>query len=263
MVELFFYRYLAQIFNMKQLHSIFSLLICLSLFSSCLENNQQGTDIRDELDSDTAQTVETAEEGKTVASNVNTKSLEGFGADYENQNRVIWQKPEMVLEMMGDLKEKTVADIGAGTGHFALRLAKKAKKVIAIDIDAKFTEYIDSIKVMELPDQFHDRLITRLSSENDPNLKENELDVAVIVNTYMYVGNRTDWMRKVLKGLKPGGKVIIIDFKKKKTPVGPPAQFRVPLYMAEEEMENAGLVNVQTNDAALDYQYILIGEKGL
>jgi ubiquinone/menaquinone biosynthesis C-methylase UbiE len=247
---------------MKQIHSIFSLLLFLLLFSACLENNQQGTDIRNEIDSDTVDTTIPSESKDPEETNLNTKSIEGFGADYENQNRVIWQKPEMVLEMMGDLTNKTVADIGAGTGHFALRLAKKAKKVIAIDIDKKFTDYIDSIKVMELPDQFHNRLVTRLSSENDPNLKENELDVAVIVNTYMYVGGRTDWMKKVLKGLKPGGKVIIIDFKRKRTPVGPPAQYRVPLYLAEEEMENAGLINVQTNDSALDYQYILIGEKG-
>jgi len=246
---------------MKQIHSIFPLLLFPLLFSACLESSQQGTDIRHETDPDTVETIDTPKEKRVEQLNVNTKSIEGFGADYENQNRVIWQKPEMVLDMMGDLEEKTVADIGAGTGHFALRLAKKAKKVVAIDIDKKFTEYIDSIKVMELPDQFQDRLSTRLSSENDPNLEENELDIAVIVNTYMYVGNRVSWMQKVLKGLKPGGKVLIIDFKRKRTPVGPPAQYRVPLYMAEEEMEKAGLVNVQTNDAALDYQYILIGEK--
>lgn len=253
---------LCKFFNMKQIHSIFSLLLFPILFSACMESSQQGTDIRQEADlSDTVEFVSTSKNEGSVTSISNTKSIEGFGADYENQNRVIWQKPEMVLDMMGDLEGKTVADIGAGTGHFALRLAKKAQKVVAIDIDKKFTEYIDSIKIMELPDQFQDRLVTRLSSENDPNLKENELDVAVIVNTYMYVGNRVDWMKKVLNGLKPGGKVIIIDFKRKKTPVGPPTQYRVPLYMAEEEMENAGLVNVQTNDSALDYQYILIGEK--
>jgi len=248
---------------MKQLHSIISLLLFPLLFSACLENSQQGTDIRHEIDPDTVETTAAPEKKEPKKPDVNTKSIEGFGADYENQNRVIWQKPEMVLDMMGDLNEKTVADIGAGTGHFALRLAKKAKKVVAIDIDKKFTEYIDSIKVMELPDQFQSRLVTRLSSENDPNLEENELDVAVIVNTYMYVGDRVNWMKKVLKGLKPGGKVIIIDFKRKRTPVGPPAQYRVPLYMAEEEMEKSGLVNVQTNDSALDYQYILIGEKRL
>ncbi len=248
---------------MKQIHSIFTLFSCLLLFTSCLENNHQGTDIRHELDPDTVETVSTLKDNTSKGPQVKTKSIEGFGADYENQNRVIWQKPEMVLDMMGDLTDKTVADIGAGTGHFALRLAKKAKKVVAIDIDKKFTDYIDSIKVMELTDQFQDRLETRLSSENDPNIKENELDVAVIVNTYMYVGDRVNWMQKVLKGLKPGAKVIVIDFKRKKTPVGPPAQYRVPLYMAEEEMEKAGLVNVQTNDSALDYQYILIGEKKL
>ena len=243
---------------MKKLYFLFVAFVLFLCFA-CLENNQRGTDIRKE----TEVPVDVTHENVHLDTNsvVPAKKREGFGADYENENRVIWQKPEMVVEMLGDLTGKTVADIGAGTGHFALRLAKKADKVIAVDIDKKFTSYIDSVKVFELPDNFQERLTTRLATEDNPNLRENEVDIAVIVNTYMYVGNRVDWLKKVVNGLKPGGEIIIIDFKKKRTPVGPPSIYRVPLYQAEEEMSRAGLVNVETNDAVLDYQYILIGQK--
>ncbi len=57
---------------------------------------------------------------------------------FENPARAEWQKPEWVIEQLGDLTGKTVADIGAGTGYFAFRIARKAKKVIAIDIDERF-----------------------------------------------------------------------------------------------------------------------------
>lgn len=47
----------------------------------------------------------------------------------------MWQKPDLVLNTLGNLENKVVADIGAGTGYFSFRLAMRAKKVIAIDID--------------------------------------------------------------------------------------------------------------------------------
>ena len=68
-------------------------------------------------------------------------------------------------------------------------------------------------------------------------------------------------MKKLSKGLSPNGKVIIIGFKKKRIPTGPPAEIKVPLYQVEDYLEQAGYSNIQSNDTALDYQYIVIADK--
>ncbi|MBK7700753.1 MAG: hypothetical protein IPJ39_19500 [Saprospiraceae bacterium] len=44
-----------------------------------------------------------------------------------NIGRAIWQKPGLVIEKLGDISDKVIADIGAGTGYFSLRLAPRAK----------------------------------------------------------------------------------------------------------------------------------------
>lgn len=186
---------------------------------------------------------------------------EGIEEDYTNTNRVIWQKPEMVIELLGNLSGKTVADIGAGTGFFALRLAPEAEKVIAIDIDRRFTEYLDSVKVFELPEDMQEHLETRLAQPDDPRLAPNEADVVMIVNTYMYIKNRVQYLKDLKEGIAPGGRLLIIDFKKKRTPIGPPSEIRIPLFQVEEELYEAGYRNILTNDTALDYQYILLAEK--
>ena len=206
--------------------------------------------------------VETVTSGDTgtVKTESPYRKKEGFDKDYTNTNRVIWQKPEMVIELLGDVQNKTVADIGAGTGFFALRLAPEAGKVIAVDIDSRFTEYLDSVKVFELPENMQDRLETRLAEPADPRLSPNEADVVMIVNTYMYINNRVPYLKNLRKALKPGGRLLIIDFKKKRTPIGPPSEIRIPLYKVEEELYEAGYQNIQTNDTALDYQYILMAE---
>ncbi len=185
----------------------------------------------------------------------------GIAEDYENTNRVIWQKPDMVIDLLGDLDNKTIADIGAGTGFFALRLAPKAKKVIAIDIDPRFINYLDSVKVLELPESMQSNLETRLARPNDPMLQPEEADLVMIVNTFMYIKDKVEYLEILKRGISDGGRLLIIDFKKKRTPLGPPSEIRTPLYEVEEKLYEAGYRNVTTNDTALDYQYIITAEK--
>ncbi len=185
----------------------------------------------------------------------------GIQEDYVNTNRVIWQKPDMIIDLMGDLKNKTIADIGAGTGFFTLRLVPRAKKVIAIDIDQRFIDYLDSVKVLELPEHLQSRMETRLASPDNPNLKKGEADIAVIVNTFMYIKTPEAYLATLKEGLSKGGKVIIVDFKKKRTPLGPPSEIRMPVHVVEEALYAAGYTNVIANDTSLDYQYIITAEK--
>jgi 2-polyprenyl-3-methyl-5-hydroxy-6-metoxy-1,4-benzoquinol methylase len=190
----------------------------------------------------------------------NGKRNPGITETYENTNRVIWQKPDLVIDLIGDLEGKTVADIGAGTGFFALRLVRQAKKVIAIDIDRRFVQYLDSIRVLELPENLQNRLEPRLATPTNPNLRSGEADVVVIVNTFMYIKNQVDYLKNLQKGMSPGGKLIIVDFKKKRTPIGPPGEIRLPIHEVEEALYEAGFNNITTNDTALDYQYFVMAE---
>lgn len=185
----------------------------------------------------------------------------GLKEDYVHTDRVIWQKPELVIDLLDDLSNKTVADIGAGTGFFAFRMVLKAKKVIAIDIDPRFISYLDSVKVLELPENYQDRLETRAATADDPNLRENEVDVVVIVNTFMYIKKPVEYLKNLRQGISDGGQVLIVDFKKKRTPIGPPSEYRVPLFQVEEQLYEAGYKNIKAKDTFLDYQYIIIAEK--
>lgn len=181
-------------------------------------------------------------------------------ADYENKDRGIWQKPNMVISLLGDMENKTVADIGAGTGYFTFRIVPKAKRVIGIDIDPRFISFLDSMKV-RLPETYRQRFETRLAKPDDPLLKPNEADDVVIVNTYGYIENRVAYLRTLIKGVSPGGRLLIIDFKKNNIPVGPPDEFKVALSQVEKELVSAGFKIEKIDKDALDYQYIVIASK--
>lgn len=193
-----------------------------------------------------------------------TFDLDGFRASYENTERVVWQRPNLIIGLLGngDLSQKTIVDIGAGTGFFAKRISPLAEKVIALDIDQSFLNYIDSTKVLELPKEFQGRLETRLTPRDAPNLKPNEADGILIVNTFMYIENKLEYLQKLKPCLKYGGRLVIVDFKRKRTEIGPlPRERRMPLYEVEDMLYEAGYRNIQSIDTQLNYQYILIAEK--
>lgn len=185
----------------------------------------------------------------------------GFYADYEGTNRVIWQKPEMVISLLGDLEDKVVADIGAGSGHFSKRLVEKAAKVIAIDIDQRFIHFLDSIRIHEIPEEFQDRLEPRLAKADDPLLEPEEVDAILIVNTFMYINDRPAYLENLYEALSENGKILIIDFKKKPTPIGPPVSIRIEGDVVVSDLLETGFKNITVNTDRLQYQYIVMAEK--
>lgn len=188
----------------------------------------------------------------------------GMSDDYSNTNRMIWQKPELVLDRMGDIQNKVVADIGAGTGFFAFRLTPMAKKVIAIDINQNLINVIDSIRTVELSDADQNKLETRLADPDDPHLGIDETDIVLMVNTYLYLGDRVEYLKNLKKGIAPGGKIIIVDVKRQRLPQGeflPPQSIRVPQHLVEEELEQAGFQLLSSDDTSLIHQYMVVAQK--
>lgn len=187
-------------------------------------------------------------------------SFENLVADYESKDRVIWQKPGMVISQLGELEGKTVADIGAGTGYFTFRMVPRAKKVIGVDIDPRFIDFMDSVKV-RLPEQYQSRFESRLAKPDDPMLKPEEADAVIIVNTYGYIENRVQYLRTLSKGMSAGATLLIIDFKKNNLPIGPADAYKVALNQVERELEAGGFDIDKIDNESLDYQYIILASK--
>lgn len=68
---------------------------------------------------------------------------------FEDPARDEWQKMPIIFAALGDLQGQVVADIGAGTGYFTFPIADRCEKVIAIDIDQRFLDYIEKRKKKE------------------------------------------------------------------------------------------------------------------
>lgn len=173
--------------------------------------------------------------------------------NFDDPARDAWQMPDRVIAAL-DLKPgQSVADIGAGTGYFSVRLAKSAAapKVYAVDIEASMVSYLKDRAAKE-----HLHNVTAVQAAADtPNLPE-PVDVVLIVDTYHHIGAREAYFRKLAQSLKPGGRVAIVDFRPD-SPEGPPKEFRFQPEQIESEMAKAGYAVAAKHDF-LPRQHFLV-----
>ena len=175
---------------------------------------------------------------------------------YHGEDRHIWQRPDFIASKLGELKGKTIADLGAGSGYFAFRFLKNGANVIAIDIDQRMIDLMEK-EVMFFPDSLRTHFRTRLASTDDPGITNDEIDFLFVANTYTYLNDRVQYFSKLRRGFKNGGQILIVDFKKKHTPIGPPQEDRLALGDVEAELIKAGYRIIESDDSSLSYQYII------
>lgn len=234
-------------------------LLCLFWISAC--SNTQSQEVAPNAASPAFESpLEHRSSMNTDTGRVETdRTFEDLVASYERPDRSDWQKPLSVLPFLGEhLADKIIAEIGAGSGYFTFRIVPFAEKVIAIDIDERMLQFIDSCALIYLPDSMQKRIETRKAKADDPMLQTHEADVVFLSNTYAFIEDRVTYFRKLRDKIKPEGRLVIVDYKRRRLPVGPEASYKVPLYQVEEELTKAGYTEAYANDQLLPYQYILV-----
>ena len=139
-------------------------------------------------------------------------SLKRFG--YEGFRRDSWQHPDEVVRVLGLKPGDKVADLGAGGGYFTFRLADAVGKtgaVYAVDVDPGMIEYLTERARREGYANIHPLLV----NETDPGLPADGIDVIFTCNTYHHLPDRPAYFASVKQYLRPGGRVAIIDHKRK------------------------------------------------
>lgn len=172
---------------------------------------------------------------------------------FESKERDEYQQPNKVMQYLGDISGKTIMDIGAGTGYFSVKLAKHGANVIAADVNDEFLTFLKK----RIEDNKIENITLRKIPFDSPDLKDNEVDMVLIVNTYHHIDNRAEYFAKVKKGLKNDGELVVIDFFKTDVPVGPPTNHKVSIDEVVAELKKAGYTSFEVNVDLLPYQFIV------
>jgi ubiquinone/menaquinone biosynthesis C-methylase UbiE len=178
---------------------------------------------------------------------------EQWAKRFDDPARDAWQLPDRVIETLAIKPGQIVADIGAGTGYFTVRLAKSAPaaRVYGVDIEQSMVDYLSQRAMREGL-----KNVTALRGGSDRTNLPEPVDVVLIVDTFHHIPQRVAYFTALKKLMKPGARLAIVDFKKD-SPEGPPREFRFTPDEISAELGKAGF-SLQRQDDFLPRQMLLI-----
>lgn len=197
-----------------------------------------------------------------INDNFKNPDAKQFVERFETESREVFAKRDEIAAACPIRPGQTVADIGAGTGLFTRIFSRKVGpggKVIAVDIARNFLDHIaKSSSELGL-----ENVSTQLCTQDSTGLAPNSVDVAYICDVYHHFEFPLKSMKSLYEALKPGGKVVLVEFHRIE---GKSSDFALKHVRAgqevfEAEIASVGLAKVKEVKGLLDENYMVIFEK--
>jgi ubiquinone/menaquinone biosynthesis C-methylase UbiE len=182
------------------------------------------------------------------------------GAEWlERSERAVEEEPDKALEALGALAGMTVADVGAGSGYFTIRLASRVGpkgRVYANDLQPEMLKMLGARLARERIANV--TLVQGLV--DDPRLPASALDLVLMVDVYHEFSEPQKMLRAIRMALKPGGRLVLLEYRKEDPDVPIRLEHKMTVAEAKLELEAEGFRLSQV-DNRLPRQHILIFSK--
>lgn len=137
-----------------------------------------------------------------------------------------WQKPEVIIGLMGSISGTTVADLFADDGYFTFKFIDAGANVIAVVNETAKAEHLEAEKKRRgLPDE---RLRIRMAAMGDPGIAGEEADFGFIAHRFLTIKDKPAYMARMRAGLRPPRYLVMLDWQYRETTMGPPMGERMP-----------------------------------
>jgi predicted methyltransferase len=174
----------------------------------------------------------------------------------EGPDRDSWQRPDQIMDALRIAEGSMVADLGAGSGWFTVRLGRRVwpnGMVYAEDIQRQM---IDAITRRVARENLSKVVTPVLGESNDPKLPH-KVDAVLIVEAYHEMDQPVILLKNVARYLNPGGRIGIVEFTREGGGPGPEMDDRVDPERVIRDAEAAGFV-LESREHFLRYQYMLV-----
>ena len=176
----------------------------------------------------------------------------------ERESREAEERTDLLMEFLVEQGGERVADIGAGTGYFALPWAALVPgvEVLAVDIQPEMLDIVRR-RAAELD---LDGVRPVLGTVEDPRLPEGEVDVVLLVDAYHEFSHPREMMQGIARGLRPGGRLVMVEYRAEDPTVPIKELHKMSEEQAIREVSSVGLEWVRTEDF-LPTQHVMVFRK--
>lgn len=177
---------------------------------------------------------------------------------FDDPKRDAWQKPHEVIQALNLKPDAVIADVGSGTGYFAVRLANMVPKgrVYGVDLEPDMVKYLADRAKREK----RHNVVAVAGASDDPRLPE-KADLVLLVNVYHHIDDRERYFRNLRASLKPDGRIAVIDFRME-SPDGPPRAARIAPQRVIEELDRAGYQVTEKHDFLPNQYFLMFQPRG-
>ena len=182
-----------------------------------------------------------------------------FGIDWlERQEREQEENTTQLLKNLAVQPGNVIADIGAGSGYHSTVLSKMVGngKVYAVDVEREMIAYLND----RIKREGNKNIIPVLSTEKKVSLPANSMDMMLLVDVYHEFSFPYEMAISMLEALKPGGKLVLVEFRAEDPNVPIKAIHKMSQQQAVKEFKAAGF-SFEKNSSNLPWQHCLIFRK--
>jgi ubiquinone/menaquinone biosynthesis C-methylase UbiE/mono/diheme cytochrome c family protein len=166
---------------------------------------------------------------------------------FNRTNRDQEEAPELLMNALQIRRGATVADVGSGTGYYTWRLAEQVGptgKVYAVDVQQSMLDLTkDAVAQHKLANVEY-----LLADDDNPRLPEGSVDLVFIAYAYHEFGDPQAMMRRIRRALKPGGRVVILEYAKESSIAPATPLHKMSFEEIRREIEPVGFVVDQLLD---------------
>jgi len=174
-----------------------------------------------------------------------------LGADWlDRPDRDAREQPDRVLDSLKLTPQMTVADVGAGTGYFTLRLAKRVAHVIATDVQSQMLERLRA----RLGGATNVELIR--AGDHDAALPARCCDLVLMVDVYHELSDPPVIIAGIKRALKPGGRLVLVEYRGEDPAVAIKPEHKMTLAQLKLELGGLGFRFVESNEMLPDQRIV-------
>jgi precorrin-6B methylase 2 len=178
----------------------------------------------------------------------------------ERDEREKEEAPSKLLPLLGLKPGMTVADVGAGSGYHVFRMAPivgEKGAVLAVDVQQEMLDLI--AERMKKEKVTNIKLIK--GTEKDPKLPAGEVDRILMVDVYHEFTNPYEMTEKMIAALKPGGKLIFVEFRLEDPKVPIKLVHKMTERQVIREMAEFPDLEHETTIKSLPWQHVIVFQK--
>ena len=182
-----------------------------------------------------------------------------FGIGWlERQEREQEENTTQLLKNLAVQPGMAIGDIGAGSGYHSTLLSNMVGngKVYAVDVEPEMIAYLNE----RIKREGKKNIIPVLSTEKAVSLPANSMDMMLLVDVYHEFSFPYEMTRSMLEALKPGGKLVLVEFRAEDQNVPIKTIHKMSQQQAVKEFKAAGF-SFEKNISNLPWQHCLIFRK--